>query len=477
MCGVSDVSMYQGMNQRMVAGAAMQMGIRILQASTMELGQIVRQALESNPVLEQERPDELISRQELWEDDRDTARDGDDWDSRLAPGSDASYEESAYDSEAAIRHDFAYDSIASSESLTEFLKRQIQREALPEDVERAAQTLVDNLDERGFFVESPEDVAEENGFSSKLFHEAWNVVRGLEPDGVGARDLKDSLMIQLEHAAEGWTLAFRLIRDCWDELTRHRYAEAADKLGVEPEDVEEAVVRIARLNPNPGSGFMREANPYLSPDVVVEEERDGSLSVSMTGSYVPRLRLDDAYKETLSEHGGNVEVRDYLKKCFREGRELIRAISQRQETILQIAQVLVRRQEAFFKKGDRFLLPLGMESVAKELGIHASTVSRAVGGKYLLCKWGYRELRSFFSSGVRVAGERKDGASDEDSLASSAVQALIREILKEESPAKPYSDAALVRKLEEKGIRIARRTVAKYREQMKILPASLRRKG
>lgn len=468
------------MTQRMVAGTAMQMGVRVLQASSMELGQIVREALESNPALEEERPDDLVSLEEPFDEGRDDWSDGtgDDWESYMTDDAmDRDEEAGGYDSDAVARHDFAYDSIAGSHSLSGYLREQILRESLPGDVERASLLLVDYLDERGFFSEDPEEIAEENGVSRKTLKEALEVLRGLEPDGVGARDLRDSLMIQLEHGGAGKSLAFRMVRDCWDDLARHRYREVAEKLRATTDEVTEAMEEVARMNPNPGAIFSRETNPYIAPDVLVEEDEDGSFDVLLTGDYVPRLRLDDSYKEALSEYGGNAEVRDYLKRCFREGRNLIRAIAQRQETILQVARVLVRKQEAFFRKGDRFLVPLGMEAVADELGVHVSTVSRAVAGKYLLCKWGYRELRSFFGSGVQAAGEHGGESGDGDALAAVAVQTVMKEILEGEPSSKPYSDAALTRELENRGIRIARRTVTKYREQMKVLPASLRRKG
>ena len=178
--------------------------------------------------------------------------------------------------------------------------------------------------------------------------------------------------------------------------------------------------------------------------------------------------------EMMAEGSGSRDLRQYLRKAFREGQELIRALDMRQETILKLARAIVRKQEAFFRAGPSHLKAMGMEEIAVELGVHVSTVSRACRDKYLLCKWGMRELRSFFSSGFSAGGEAASGAG-ENSVASGAVQELMRALIAAENPAKPLSDARLAAALQEKGVNIARRTVAKYREQMKILPASLRK--
>ena len=245
-------------------------------------------------------------------------------------------------------------------------------------------------------------------------------------------------------------------------------------MGAEPEEVAAALEIVRSLTPDPGCAYAPGGNPHILPDVVVEESASGELEVTLTSEYLPKLSMNEQYMEMMAEGSGNRDLRQYLRKAFREGQELMRALDMRQETILKLARAIVRKQEAFFRAGPSHLKAMGMEEIADELGVHVSTVSRACRDKYLLCKWGMRELRAFFSSGVSAGGEAASGAG-ENSVASGAVQELMRALIAAENPARPLSDARLAAALQEKGVNIARRTVAKYREQMKILPASLRK--
>ena len=453
----------------------MQMGVRILQASTMELEGLVTEAMQKNPVLDEERPIEIVSlgnEEPAYGEELRTA--GNDWESYVPDGQEIRIEAGEVNPEAWKRREFVYESAAYEETLHSALRKQIECENWPMEVKRATLLLVDHLDDRGFFEESPESVAEDNGLSIRMMNEALRYLRQLEPDGVGARDLRDCLMIQLERQGKKNSLSYRVLDQCWNELVHRNSKGIAEKLGVTRDEVTEAVARIAQLNSNPGAMYEATAGVYVTPDLVVTEKQDGTLFVELTWSHIPRLRLDSAYKETLAEHVENAEVRTYLKKCFREGQELIDAVEQRQMTILRVGQEIVKRQEAFFRQGDQALVSLGMEVVAEALGVHISTVSRAVVGKYLSCRWGVRELRSFFSAGIRRIN--RDGTQTSNEVAASSVQAMIKEIIRSEPASKPYSDAALATKLAERGLQIARRTVTKYREQLHILPASLRKK-
>ena len=207
----------------------------------------------------------------------------------------------------------------------------------------------------------------------------------------------------------------------------------------------------------------------------MEEGPSGVLDVVLTSEYLPRLSMNERYMELMAESSGSRELRQYLRKAFREGQELLRALDMRQETVLRLARAIVRRQKDFFRFGPSRLKAMGMEEVAEEMGVHVSTVSRACRDKYLLCKWGMKELRAFFSAGVPAEGGASPDGAGAEAVASGAVQELMRRLIAEEDSSKPLSDARLTAALQEQGVNIARRTVAKYREQMKILPASLRR--
>lgn len=429
---MSNAGMQQGMKQNMVATAAMQQFMRTLQATNMELHTLATQAMAANPALEE-----------------------------LPPADDE--EQPPVDTAATRRHDYLLDSLTAAPSLIGHLEEQIHRSALPAQVEQAALELVQHLDDRGFFSDSPADIARQCNWPPTLLGKALQAVQDLDPAGVGAADLRESLMLQLHREGEGATLAMQLLRHHWQQLVQHRYAEAARSLGESELAVAGAARRIAQLNPNPGSAYETGSNSDITPDLLVASVK-GELVVSLTHANVPRLALSAEYREMMAEQADKPEVRRYLSRCFAEGRELIKAIAQRQETILNVAQEIVQRQRPFFLSGPAALLPLRMEQVAEATGLHVSTISRAVNGKYLKCTWGVFELRHFFTADLG------------DSLSPEAVQARIRELIAAEDPRKPLSDAKLEQLLATEGITIARRTIAKYRDQLHILPVSLRRR-
>lgn len=443
--------MKHGMAQSMVAGASMQMFMRVLQSSSLGLEQLVRQAMASNPVLEEEPPPEPESPED------------DDWEAA-----------SPADPDAGRKHDFLLESLSEKASLIEYLKEQAMHSALEPALERAVLFLIDELNPHGFFDDTPEEAAERLGIGPALLRRALDVLHDLEPAGVGARDLRDSLSIQLAQCGESDGLAARLLAECWEELVRHRYNVAAKKIGVCVEEVREAALRIARLNPDPGAAFTREEQASVSPDLAVRTGEDGHVEVVPVEGNVPRLRIDGAYREMLAERADDREVRSYLSRCFREGRDLMKAIADRQATILAIGKAIAARQKEFFLHGPEALRPLKMEEVAGDAGVHVSTVSRSVNGKYLVCAWGLYELRSFFQTALPAVDG--NGNMEGAGASSGAVQSRMRAFIAGEDPAKPLSDAKIEALLAREGIAVARRTIAKYREQMKILPASLRKR-
>lgn len=463
---MSEVSLQHGMTCQMAVSQSMQTGMQILQASALELRQIIRQALETNPMLD-ELPD---ASPEALED----GPDGDAWNER-EDGWNEFTAEGRLSGDAAARRDFMYESVVAPESLKTHLMDQAQHSALTGRARDALFLLIDALDERGFLTESPQELEEQGCFSMRDMEEALAALREMDPPGVGAANLRDSLLIQLEQRGLKRSLAFRLVKRCWRELAAHKYEEAARLLDVEPGAVAAALEVIRSLTPDPGGAYAPGGNPHLLPDVIVEEGPSGVLEVILTSEYLPRLSMNERYMELMAEGSGSRELRQYLRRAFREGQELLRALDMRQETVLRLARVIVRRQEDFFRSGPSRLKAMGMEEVAEEMGVHVSTVSRACRDKYLLCRWGMKELRSFFSAGVpSEGGVSPDGAAS-GAVAAGAVQELMRRLIAEEDSSKPLSDAGLAAALREKGVNIARRTVAKYREQMKILPASLRR--
>ncbi len=435
-----NAGMEQGVGQSMVATASLQLFMRALQATHMELGQMAAQAIASNPALEElppERPNEEAT--------------------------------GTPDAAATHRHTAFINALPEEESLADYLTLQLHQAGLPQAEKLAALALLPYLTphgmlEAGFVLN---DFAAQENMPPTLARRALRRLQELDPPGVGARDLRESLLLQLARVDEGESLAAELLRHHWDALVRHRYAEAARELGTSEAEVAAAARRIARLDPDPGSRFAAVERNVIAPDLVVEAEGE-TFTVTLTGEQVPRLALSAAYRDMMAEKADDAELRRYLSRCFREGREFIRAIDERQKTLLAVAQAIVARQQEFFRRGPQALAPLRMEEVADALGVHVSTISRAVRGKYLRCRFGLFELRSFFSAAL-------PGGMSGDAASAGAVQARIRELIAAENPAKPLSDTKLEQLLAAEGVRVARRTIAKYREHLKILPASLRR--
>lgn len=424
----------------MVAGATMQLFMRTLQAANVELSQQVRQAVAANPALEELPPPS--------EPETDTL--------------------GATNFEATLRHSRFMDSLAEEETLQSYLEQQVRTSALPRDVERAALHLVEHIDEHGRFTIPPADIATAQGFPPALYKHALKVIQELEPAGVGAQDLRESLILQLLRAGEKDGIAMQLLRTHWDDLVNHRYESAARKLDIDTDLVKLAARRIARLNPDPGSSFAKVEQNVISPDLIVSR-RDNELDVQLTGEGIPRLTLSVGYRNMMAEHAEKPELRQYLSRCFREGRDLIRAIDQRQQTVLTVAKAIVDYQRDFFFHGHRFLKPLRQEDIAAATGLHISTISRAVNGKFLRCDYGVFELRFFFSAALSTTNHENAGSA-------AAVKERIRHLIANENPASPLSDADIACALANDGIAIARRTIAKYRDKLRILPAQLRKK-
>ena len=421
--------MIQGMKQGMVATPTMQLAMRALQANQTELQELISEALAANPALEEIRRE---------------------------PETEEALTEQ--------RRAFALERLSSTQTLADYLEEQIRHSGLPAKTADAAVAIIPWLNHHGFFAESPQVVQQETGLSDKLFQQARRAICDCDPAGVGACDLRESLMLQLRRAGEEKGLPMKLLRNFWDETVRHRYDIIADKLDIEVEAAELAARRLSRLNPDPGSGFSHAELNVITPDIIVDTE-SGELKVSLTPESTPRLSLSAEYREMMAEHADKAEVRQFLSRCFREGRELIRALQDRYTTLLLVAQAIVQAQQAFFRKKGAALSPLKMEAIAQATGLHVSTISRAVRGKYLKCARGVFELRSFFSTAVSA-----------DDISADEAKQKIRELIAAEDAAHPLSDAKIETLLQEQNIILARRTIAKYREQLKILPASMRKR-
>ena len=464
---MADVYLHQTLAQQQTLAPQMRKSLEILQAGTMELTQIINQALESNPVLEDVTefvslddeapdPDEADSLAYLNETD-------DDWrDRTILEGKTAPWSQDDED-----RRQHIYDSIVAPVTLQQHLQQQLDQSMVTPEVRAAAQAVLGNLDGRGFLDIPLKDLGLRLGIQAAPLHDACKLIQSFDPAGVGASGIPESLLLQLERQSGTHTIEYGIVRDHLEDLARKRYPQIAKSLGTSVERITEAASRIGRLTPNPGGDFDPTGNPYVLPDVIIERNADGQLEARLTGEHLPNLRINDFYKDMIGKDGVNANARQFIRDQIRDGRSLIRSISLRQETILAIACKLIQHQPDFFTKGPRHLRPLTMNEIADELGMHGTTVSRAVAGKYVLTPKGLLEMRSFFATGYQT----RDGAE----VSNTGVREAIQQLVAAENPAKPLSDEALMKALAKQGITVARRTVAKYREQLNILPSHLRK--
>ena len=464
---MSDVYLHQSLSQQQTLAPQMRKSLEILQASTLELSQLVRQALETNPVLEditempsldEEGPDPEEADSLNYLNDTD-----DDWrDRNIMEG-----RNSPWTAEDEERRQRLYDSIVAPETLQQHLQHQLDLSMIDPEVREAAQAILGNLDERGFLDLPAKELGIRMGLPTKYLNQALKLIQSFDPAGVGASNIQESLLLQLERHTGTETIEYKIVRDHLEDLARKRHPIIARALGTSMERIAEAAGKIGRLTPNPGGDFDPTGNPYILPDVIIEKDDEGHWYARLTGEHLPSLRINDFYKDMIGKNGTDSKARQFLRDQIRDGRSLIRSISLRQETILAIAHKLIEHQPLFLSKGPRHLRPLTMNDIADELSLHATTISRAVAGKYVLTPHGLMEMRAFFATGYQTT----DGAE----VSNAGVREAIQQLVAAENPAKPLSDEVLMKALDKQGIKVARRTVAKYREQLNILPSHLRK--
>ncbi len=364
------------------------------------------------------------------------------------------------------RRQYLFDSLVVSPSLQENLLEQVRQSELNETQQKIAELIVGNIDDYGYLQSSVEELAFSTSIPADQILEVLKVVQTFHPPGVGARDLRECLLLQLERDRKQSTLEYRIVSECMEALGKRRIPEIARKLGTTVEEVQAAMQRIGNLEPRPGRAFLPDNQQYVVPEVFVQKVGD-EFVVTTANDHVPHLRISNIYKDLMAKADSSPEVRDYIRDKIRAGKFLIKSLHQRQQTILNIANEIVKRQRDFMEKGVAFLKPLTMVQVAEVVGVHETTVSRAVSGKYMDTPQGVFEMKYFFTSGIQTASGTD--------VSNTSVKDMLSELIKKEDTAKPLSDEELVKLLTEKGIRIARRTVAKYRSELNILPSHLRK--
>ena len=459
--------------QRMIMTPMLQEAIRLLTLTRMDLIQELRTQLEVNPILEEvldgvEEPEEAPATAEAEAEPREDGQDPVaefDWEHYLESTSDYRPPPPREEIE---RLDLETN-LTRGLSLQEHLEFQLYLSTSEPTLREWGALLIGNIDDRGYLKEPLEDVAAGTGVPAADLERALRLVQTFEPTGVGARDLRECLLLQLDALPEAHPLARRIVEAHLGELEGRPLTRLADKLNVPVQDVQAAVAEIRSLEPKPGRTFGTEDPRYITPDVYIVKV-DDRFVVVLNDEGLPRLRVSPHYRQILAAKSTSPrEVRDYVESRMRSGLWLIRSIEQRQRTLYKVTDSLVRFQREFLEKGIMALRPLTLKEVAEDIGMHESTVSRVTTNKYVHTPQGLFELKYFFHRGVPVT-------SGSETASSVKVKELVRQLLTAEDSGRPMSDQKVVEILRtQHSIDIARRTVAKYRSQLKI-PSSSRRK-
>lgn len=498
------------LSQKLVMTPQLQQAIKLLQLSRMELQQVLSQYLMENPLLEElgadldegdgptpeevapERKEDVAGKTDTGDGDvsgETGSEEIDKFSELLSPEEWEDYYESDWlprsgAGQAFSDEDFpSYDqTLTKPATLEDHLLWQLRLSSEDEEEKAIGHMIIGNLDEDGYLRASIEEIAEEAQVSVKKVDSVLSLVQTFDPIGVAARDLQECLLIQLCHlhkkpvgreyvhgGAHQESLLELIIKNHLCDLQKKRYSNVAKEVGRPVEEILEAVHIIEGLEPKPGRPYFFNNNQIIVPDVFVFKD-EGEWQVSLNDDGITRVRINPYYTRMLGTNSGDGDAtRAYLEDKLRGAQWIIRSLEQRNKTILKVVRSLVKFQEPFLEKGIQCLKPLVLKQVAEDAGMHESTISRVTTNKYMYCPQGMLELKFFFNGGIQ---RTEPGAED---LSSITVRELIREMVGQENHCKPLKDQEIVSRLRAKGIVIARRTVAKYRAELNIAPASQRK--
>ena len=486
--------MKPGLNQSTQLRQELKINPRLYQAMDLlympllDLQQHLKQELLNNPFLEMVEPEEeeeeegAEAEEAPPQEEEKTSNDEIDWEGILLDGFDAGgrreeHEEKEYYEPVTV----------DTRNLSDHLRDQIALLDLDPRRMLLAEEFIGNINEDGWLACPVEDIrlsindvvlkaAEETErdpdevpvYSEDEAARMLETVQGLDPAGVGARDLRECLMLQLRDAGLEQSVPFRLVRDCFDELINHRWSEISKRFGISPSDVQKAADEIAKLDPKPGLAYSDASDNYIIPDLVVEKI-DGKYHVFLNDANLPRLKLSRAYQEIARDKKKfDGENKEFISNKLNSANWMIQAIEQRRQTMLKVMNYIVERQRDFFEKGVQYLKPLTLREVAEVISMHESTVSRVTNEKFVQTPRGVLPLKFFFSSGLSTTGG--------EDVSARGIKDQIQKLVENEDPKHPLTDQAIVNILKESGVQIARRTVAKYRDQLGVLSARMRKR-
>jgi len=480
------------MEQRMKLAPHMIQSMEILQLPLLALQERLEQELNNNPVLELEEPvspdgdetpeepsqeDDFAEKDLVVDTDNNKADDFErleslDDDFKEFIDQSGPFRSHRQVEERDRKLEAIKNTAAPPQSLHDYLSEQWRLVDADEPVKRAGEAIIDYIDGRGYLSVRLEQLhrKDREDFTPDHLNEALRLVQEQDPPGVGARDVRECLLIQLAQRSEDMTFEYRLVADHMDALLENRLPEIAKKMKCSIEQINHAIERLSKLDTSPGLQIGRSDNIPITPDVIVESPNGlDEFVVRLADTNLPSLRLNHNYMRMARDKQVAQDTRKFLQNNIRSANWIMDAIAQRRNTLLNVSQAIVTHQHDFFAQGPLHLRPLPMSKVAEEVGVHLATVSRAVSGKYLQCAWGILPLRKFFSGGME----------DTNGQAHSweAIRVKLQQIIDEEDKSKPLNDDQIREKLAAAGIpSLARRTVAKYRKLMNIPTARFRRR-
>ncbi|MGF7186033.1 RNA polymerase sigma-54 factor [Desulfitispora alkaliphila] len=448
--------------QKLIMTPELRQAITVLQLSSLELVDYVEQELQENPLLEVKEEQLEGEHKEKPEDERFDL----DWQEYFTDRSDLGYVKSPRGSEE--RENFSCENFLSTmPTLQEHLNFQLSLSNISELERRIGEFLIGNTDSYGYVQVSVEEAARYFCVSENEVEKALFIIQSLEPPGVGARNLAECLILQLDHMGRKTELLEKLIKDHLEDVAAGRYNKLSQLLGLSAKEIQEEADIIKTLDPKPGREFASHNQVrYVVPDVVVE--RVGREFVVLVNDVTtPRLMINNNYKSIIKQEQGDYSAKKFLEEKLNSASWLIKSIEQRRLTMYKVASTIVDLQRDFLDKGIRYLKPMTLKQVADIIEMHESTVSRATANKYVQTPQGIFELKYFFGSGVT--------SSQGETTSAEGIKKMLQELIEGENKNKPYSDQKLAKLLEDKGIKISRRTVAKYRDGLGI-PNTVQRK-
>jgi RNA polymerase sigma-54 factor len=460
--------------QKLILTPSLQQAIKLLPMSTLELADLLNQEMVENPLLEEVPTEELQPAEQQQTEkaaEQPTAEKPDTWDDADYEYFFGDYLDDGYrprTPQEVKELPPIENTLSTAGSLSDHLMWQLSLQTSDERLQEIGGAIIGNLDDDGYLVASVEEIAAMADWPVAEVEKALQHIQTFDPIGVAARDLQECLWLQIRHLGLEGTITEKIVTEHLRLLQNHQVPEIARKLGVQIEDLREHVEIIRNLDPKPGSRFNPSQSQYVIPDVYVVKVEDQYVA-ALNEEGLPQLRISPVYRRLLDKSAGENtdETRAYVKDKFRSALWLIKSVDQRQKTIHKVATSIINFQREFLDLGIEHLRPLVLRDVANDIGMHESTVSRVVNNKYMHTPQGVFEMKFFFHSGI--------SSSYGDSVSSVTIKQRIRKIIENEDPRKPLSDSKIVSILQKEGLLLARRTIAKYREELKI-PTSNQRK-